>query len=91
MELVLNGPVTERQERMLRRAVAFFLDKLMSKRLQKSLYIEMDIIKNLEKETGNCGTATWEERMFVLRILLSKQIGTVKKVLRRHWKPLPMN
>ncbi len=61
MELVLNGPVTERQERMLRRAVGFFLDKLMSKRLQKSLYIEMDMIKNLEKETGNCGTATWED------------------------------
>jgi|TARA_R110002153_G_C13289671_1_gene494781 hypothetical protein len=61
MELAINGPVTERQERMLRRAVDFFLNKLMTTRLQQTLYIEMDIIKDLEATTGNCGTATWED------------------------------
>ena len=61
MELVLNGPITKRQDQLIRRAVSFFLDKLMTKKLQQSLYIEMELIKNLEETTGNCGTATWED------------------------------
>ena len=61
MELNITGPLTKKQHKMICRAVDFFLDKLMSKRLKNTLYIDLDILKGLESAQGVCGDATWED------------------------------
>lgn len=61
MELNITGPVTTKQREMIIRAVDFFLDKLMTRRLKNSLCIDLEMIKNLENKEGVCGDATWED------------------------------
>ena len=61
MELNITGPLTKKQHKMICRAVDYFLDKLMSKRLKNTLYIDLDILKGLESTQGVCGDATWED------------------------------
>jgi len=61
MELNITGPVTKKQHAMICKAVDFFLDKLMSKRLKNTLYIDLEIIKDLESTQGVMGDATWED------------------------------
>lgn len=61
MELNITGPVTTKQHAMICRAVDFFLDTIMSKRLKNTLYIDLEIIKDLESTQGVMGDATWED------------------------------
>lgn len=61
MELNITGPVTEKQRELIERSVDFFLDILMTPRLKNTLYIDLQMIKNLEDREGVCGDATWED------------------------------
>ncbi len=61
MELNITGPATKKQRDMIYRAVDYFLDKLMSKRLKQTLYIDLELIKDLEQTDGVLGDATWED------------------------------
>jgi hypothetical protein len=61
MELNITGPVTEKQQRMIARAVDFFMDKLVTKRLKNKLYIDLEVVKNLSATQGVMGDATWED------------------------------
>lgn len=61
MYLEINGPVTAKQRAIIERAVDFFLDKLMTKRLKSSIAIDLEIVKDLQKKQGVMGDATWED------------------------------
>lgn len=61
MELNITGPATEKQREMIVRAVDFFLDLLMTRRLKETLYIDLELAKGLEDREGVCGDATWED------------------------------
>jgi len=61
MELNITGPATDNQREMITRAVDFFLDLLMTRKLKQSLYIDLELAKRLEDREGVCGDATWED------------------------------
>ena len=46
----------------IRMALEFFAERLMGKRLAKSVFVEVTFVKGMTDRTGDYGLASWEDR-----------------------------